>query len=125
MINVLIVDDNKTLRREISKFFDSYMPGCRTFQAASCNECNNALMHHQIHMVIMDIRLASENGLNLVRSIKERFPKIHVVVHSMYDAVEYKSKAKEEGADRFLSKKSHSIKELLIEAQSVEKTLDT
>ena len=70
-------------------------------------------------MVIIDIRLASENGLNLTKKIKMQYPFIPVVINTNNDSPEYRSEAAQVGADYFLSKNSNTINELVSLAKSI------
>jgi DNA-binding NarL/FixJ family response regulator len=61
----------------------------------------------------MDIRLENENGLNLIKKIREKYPEIIITVNSYSDSFEYQMEAVRAGAKFFLSKKSHSTEDLL------------
>ena len=61
-------------------------------------------------IVFMDIRLPGENGLELTKRIKEKYPDITVVIVTSYDLPEYRQAARENMADYFVPKDS-SIQE--------------
>jgi DNA-binding NarL/FixJ family response regulator len=70
-------------------------------------------------LVVMDIQLAAESGLNLTKKIKMRYPDIPVAINTNNDSPEYKNAAIEVGADYFLSKKSNTINDLALLAESI------
>jgi DNA-binding NarL/FixJ family response regulator len=113
MNHLLIVEDNKVLRTKLSQIFASSIHNCRVLEAANGNECNEAMKQQPVDMIIMDIRLAESNGLKLTKKIKSQFPDIYIAILTMYDSEEYRSMAKDAGADIFFSKKSNSIQELI------------
>ena len=66
-------------------------------------------------MVITDLRMPRMGGIDLLRSIKDHFPKLPVVVITGFDSDSYRSDASAAHADGFLCKpfKVDQIKELL------------
>jgi len=64
-------------------------------------------------LVFMDIKLPGQNGLEVTREIKARYPGTTVIILTSYDLPEYREAAKNCGADYFLSKGS-SIREEII-----------
>jgi DNA-binding NarL/FixJ family response regulator len=60
----------------------------------------------------MDIKLPGENGLELTRRIKARYPEIRVIMLTSYDFPEYREAAGRCGAYGFLSKGSSTAEEI-------------
>jgi len=52
----------------------------------------------------VDIRLPGENGLQLTRKVKQRFPQVCVIIVTSYDLPEYREAASHYGADHFVTK---------------------
>jgi DNA-binding NarL/FixJ family response regulator len=69
--------------------------------------------------VIIDIRLAGDNGLKLTKKIKMRYPSIPVVINTNNDSSEYRSEAAQVGAEYFLSKNSNTINDLVSLTESI------
>ena len=82
-------------------------------EASDGAACTAALEESCPDLVILDIRLKSENGLSFVPGILERCPKATVVVHSMYDSEEYRQAAEDLGAHHFLSKKKNTLQDMI------------
>ena len=77
-LNVLIVDDENRFREEIVEFLlesDYY-----SFSCGTAEEATQILDKHPIDIIILDIRLESSNGLDFLKTVKQRFPKIEVIV---------------------------------------------
>lgn len=58
------------------------------------------------NLILMDIQLPGESGLELTRRIKDRYREVSIVILTSYDLPEYREAASKNKADRFLSKSS-------------------
>ncbi|MEJ2727298.1 MAG: response regulator [Deltaproteobacteria bacterium] len=119
MLSILIVEDSVILRKRIKKILLSKLPSLNIAEASNENNVFSEIRKNRPALVIMDIRLAGNNGLNLTKKIKDRYPLIPVAIHTNHDSAEYKIAAAQVGADYFLSKKSNTIIDLVSLAQSV------
>jgi len=112
---ILIVEDNPNmscLLTDILDFFDY-----KTMGAKDGEEALEILGKESFDMVITDLRMPKMGGIDLLRSIKDRFPRLPVVVITGFDSDNYRSDAYAAHADGFLCKpfKVDQIKELLKE----------
>jgi DNA-binding NarL/FixJ family response regulator len=64
-------------------------------------------------LIIMDIKLPGENGLELTRKIKATHPETPIIILTSYDLPEYRQVAYENGASSFLVKGSFTLEELI------------
>jgi DNA-binding NarL/FixJ family response regulator len=64
-------------------------------------------------LILMDIKLPGESGLELTKQIKDKFPSTIVIVLTNYAFPEYRVAAYESGADYFLGKGSSTAEEIL------------
>ena len=112
---ILIVEDNPNmscLLTDILDFFDY-----KTMGAQDGEEALEILAKESFDMVITDLRMPKMGGIDLLRSIKDQFPRLPVVVITGFDSDNYRSDAYAAHADGFLCKpfKVDQIKELLKE----------
>jgi DNA-binding NarL/FixJ family response regulator len=119
MFKILIVEDNIKLRRRIKRILVSKLPGLSVAEASDEKETFSEIEKKIPELVIVDIRLAGENGLNLIKKIKARYPLIPIAINTINDSIEYKTAAVRVGADYFLSKKSNTINDLASLAESI------
>jgi len=110
---ILIVDDNphmSSLLSDILDFFDY-----KTMGAKDGEEALKILTEGPFSMVITDLRMPRMGGMDLLRSIKDKFPHLPVVVITGFGTDSSKSDAFAAQADGFLAKpfKVEEIKELL------------
>jgi len=110
---ILIVDDNphmSSLLSDILDFFDYKAAG-----AQDGEEALKILGKESFDMVITDLRMPKMGGMDLLRTIKDKFPHLPVVVITGFGTDSSKSDAFAAQADGFLAKpfKVDEIKGLL------------
>ena len=71
------------------------------------------------NLMFIDIRLPGENGLELTKKIKTRYPKIIIIILTSYDLPEYREAAYQYRANYFLSKGSSTREEILSLVESI------
>jgi len=118
-MDILIIEDDIKLRQRINKILISKLPLLSIAEASDEKETFSEIEKKRPDLVIMDIRLAGENGLNLTKKIKGRCPFIPIAINTNNDSAEYKTAAAQVGADYFLSKKSNTIYDLVSLAESI------
>jgi two-component system, NtrC family, nitrogen regulation response regulator NtrX len=67
---VLIVDDEKNIRRTLRMVLES--GGSTVYEAGSINEAQDVLAKHEVDLILLDVKLGEENGLDLLRALKAR-----------------------------------------------------
>jgi DNA-binding NarL/FixJ family response regulator len=110
--NLLIVDDNPVVRETTRSYLESKFPALEIYEAIDGKDAFSQIREHLPHLVLMDIRLPGENGLELTRKIKKLYPEVVVIIFTSYDLPEYRKAAFENGAEHFLSKSSLSKNKL-------------
>jgi DNA-binding NarL/FixJ family response regulator len=119
MCCILIVEDNIKLSKRIKNILLSKFPFLNIAEASNEDKAFFEISKKQPILVIMDIRLADDNGLHLAKKIKDQYPLIPVAINTNHDSPEYKNAAIKAGVDYFLSKKSNSINDLVSLTQSI------
>src|SRR3990172_1766487 len=100
--NLLIVDDEQGIRQSLSAILQD--EGYRILAVASGKECLRALEDDGFQVVLLDIWLADEDGLEVLRQIQEKHPETVVVMISGHGTIETAVKATKLGAFDFLEK---------------------
>jgi DNA-binding NarL/FixJ family response regulator len=119
MLNILIIEDNIRLRQRIKSLLLSTLPFLNVAEASDEKEAFLEIEKSRPDLVIMDIHLAAQNGLNLTKRIKMQYPLIPIAINTHSDYPEYKTAADEVGAEYFLSKKTNTIYDLAMLAGSI------
>ena len=82
MDRVLIVDDDKNVRLVYKEVLSD--AGYEVLEAESGKEAFDILDHEPIDLVVLDIKLRAESGLDVLQCITKKFPKLLVILCSAY-----------------------------------------
>jgi DNA-binding NarL/FixJ family response regulator len=70
------------------------------------------------NLIFMDIKLPGENGLELTKKVKARYPNMIVIILTGYDLPEYRE-ASSQYADYFFSKDSATTENIFALVESI------
>lgn len=105
MFNLVIVDDEDIILNGLSKYIKSHELNFNLVGAAhSIDETLEILDRYPVDVVLTDIHLEFESGLDLVATLSEDYPDIKTVILSGYEEFEYARRALRYGVFDFLSK---------------------
>ena len=119
MFQMLIVDDNAPFRQSLREMLREQFSTMGVEEAEDGEDALDKLETLSPHLVFMDIKLPGQNGLEVTREIKARYPGIRVIILTSYDLPEYREAAENYGADYFLSKGSSSREEIIALVDSI------
>ena len=102
MARLLIVDDEKNIRRSLATFFESVGHEVRTAESGA--QAVSILGESQVDLVLTDYRMAEMTGLELLREIKRRSPDSLVILMTAYATVENAVEAMKSGAYDYVTK---------------------
>lgn len=101
---LLVVDDHPILRRGLTALIASE-PGLAVHAAVGTRVAALAAIRHgQPDLAIVDIALGDEDGLDLVKEIKTRYPKVLSLVLSVHDEAVFAERALSAGALGYVTK---------------------
>ncbi|MGC1189488.1 MAG: response regulator, partial [Candidatus Binatus sp.] len=86
MARLLIVDDERNIRRSLTTFFESL--GHEVRGAENGAQAVALLAETQFDLVLTDYKMAEMSGLELLRDIKRRAPECLVILMTAYATVE-------------------------------------
>ncbi|MBI1839909.1 MAG: response regulator [Verrucomicrobia bacterium] len=100
---ILIVDDQPQICELYGMFFER--EGMRTSRAATAEECLTRVDGDKPDVVLLDINLAEEDGLDVLTRIKQAHPRTRVVMMTGMGYVDdLLREALNRGADGYVSK---------------------
>lgn len=102
---ILIVEDDESLRRVTQVQLDN--AGYETNVAVDVPEACEILKRSQMDLVITDLNLPGESGLDLLKKIRIESPDTTVVIFTAYGTVETAVEAMRSGAYDYLTKPVH------------------
>jgi DNA-binding NarL/FixJ family response regulator len=100
---ILIVDDHPIIRDGMTHLLN-LQDDLHVCCAAGSAEEALAAMDCQPDMVIVDLSLQSESGLELVKTLRHRYPDLAILVLSMHDESLFAERALRSGANGYLMK---------------------
>lgn len=116
---ILLVDDHPTMREGLARVIDEADDLIVCAQAENIHGALDTIETTRPDLAIVDITLRRENGLELIKDLKIRHPKLLVLVHSMHDEEVYAQRSLRAGARGYLMKHEpppkllHAIRQVL------------
>ena len=83
---VLIVEDNRLFRKILRETVHNRFPTLELNEAVDGKDALQKTEISRPKLILMDIRLPGENGLEVTKKIKARYPEIIVFVLTSYDS---------------------------------------
>lgn len=101
-MNILLVDDKEGIYSVMRENFE--FTGHTLLYSASQNECLKTLNSQKIDVVLLDIMLGQDNGVETLKLIKKRLPDLPVIMITGYATVETAVLTMKLGAFDYLKK---------------------
>lgn len=101
---LLIVDDHPVVREGLSELINREMDVKVVAAADTADKALDILRADRIDVAIVDLSLPGLSGIELIRMIRDEFPKIPVLVLSMHDEQFYAERALRAGARGYVMK---------------------
>jgi DNA-binding NtrC family response regulator len=99
---ILVVDDEANIRNALAKLLTK--SGHSVKPAASGQEALAMLRSNSFDIILTDLRMPGEDGLQLLREIRKREPAIEIIVMTAYGTIETAVQAMREGAYDYIEK---------------------
>lgn len=108
---LLLVDDHPIVRDGLAERINREADLCVCAESEDRFDAIAAIEKHKPDLIIVDIALKSSSGIELIKDIHSRWPKLPVLVVSMHDEALYAERALRAGARGYLTKQeaTHSI----------------
>ena len=84
--SILVVDDEEVVRRSYARILAEM--DCDAQAAADGEQALQAMAQRPFDVVLLDLRMPGAHGLDVLKTIKERWPASQVVVITGYPTVE-------------------------------------
>jgi DNA-binding NtrC family response regulator len=99
---ILIVDDEEVVR--LSHLRSLQGTNCSAQVAKGGTEALRVMEQHPFDVILLDLRMPDLDGMEVLKTIKERWPDSEVVVITGYPSIESAKKAVRLGAQNYLAK---------------------
>lgn len=104
MIRVAIVDDHAIVRTGLRQYFSELGDIEVVGEAANGREAQALVRNGGIDVLLMDISMPGQNGVDVLRNIKAHFPELPVLILSGFPEVQYATSLLRHGASGYLNK---------------------
>jgi len=103
---ILLVDDHALVRAGLKSLIDQFDNFFVVAEASNIASAMVKLGESAPDIVVTDIDMGSDNGLDLIKKIKKQLPNVAVVILSMHSSEELVSEALQLGASAYLVKEA-------------------
>lgn len=116
---VLIIDDEEKLRNLLAKILT--MEGFEVFQAGDCKSGLKRLEQNAVDVVICDVKLPDGRGVDLTKTIKDKYPTVEVILLTAYGNIPDGVQAIKNGAFDYITKGDDNNKIIPLLHKAIEK----
>ncbi|MEQ9108635.1 MAG: response regulator transcription factor [Limnobacter sp.] len=103
-MNILIVDDHMIIRRGLVQILEEFEGRYVIEQAADGVEAMQKLRKTPFDAMLLDVALGERDGFDVLKSVRSEFPKLGVVMLSVYPEAQFALRAIRSGANAYLNK---------------------
>ena len=108
MINILIVDDHLIVREGIKRIIDDVPDMNIIAEASSGQEAIDLIQENLYDLILLDISMPGQNGLQTLKLIKKQDKNIPVLMLSMHSEEQYAMRTIKAGASGYMTKETAS-----------------
>jgi two-component system, NarL family, invasion response regulator UvrY len=104
MIRIVIVDDHVIVRTGLRQYFSEQVDLRVTGEAANGREALDLVRAGDVDVVLMDVSMPDQSGVDALAAIKARAPELPVLILSGYPETHYALTLLRQGASGYLNK---------------------
>jgi DNA-binding NarL/FixJ family response regulator len=128
-MKILIADDHAVFRRGLKETIGEAFPRVTFGEAQTALEAVEGVRQQNWDIVILDISMPGESGLDILNDLKRLRPKLPILLLSMHPEEQYARRALKAGASGYLTKESvpeelkHAVRKIVAGGRYVSATL--
>ena len=121
---ILVVDDDKIFRNRLAKSLTSR--GLEALEADNISSALEIAIKHKPKRAVLDLKMANESGLDLIKPLKEAVPGIQTIVLTGFGSIPTAVETLRLGAANYLAKPADAdqIIDAFLEIPSKNQTLE-
>jgi DNA-binding NarL/FixJ family response regulator len=112
-VRILLVDDHPLVRERLTEIIGREPDLLVCGEAEDRHDAIAAVAAQHPDLAIIDLALKNSDGLELIKDIRSRWPKVHMLVVSMHDESLYAERVIRAGAQGYITKQEATRKILL------------
>lgn len=103
---VFLIDDQPIIRERLSELIDREADLMTCGEAEDPRSAMPLIFRHKPDLVITGLSFSHSHGVGLIKDLRARFPRVRVIVFSIYDELLYGERAIRAGASGFIEKRA-------------------
>jgi DNA-binding NarL/FixJ family response regulator len=112
MVNVFIADDHALIREGLKKTLKGEPDLVVAGEASNAHELFQALRHQPVDVILLDISMPGESGLDALKELKQQYPHLPVLILSVHPEHRFAVRALKAGAAGYVTKDT-AVEELV------------
>ena len=104
MIRIAIIDDHAIVRAGLRQYFSDQVDLQVVAEAANGREAVDIVRKGNVDVLVMDLSMPDQSGVDALAAIKARFPELPVLILSGYPETHYATTLLKQGASGYLNK---------------------
>jgi two-component system invasion response regulator UvrY len=119
MLKILLIDDHAVVRKGLKAILEEEFNDITVYEAGSGHDGIRQIAECHPEAVVLDISLPDMNGLEVLKRVRTDWPRLPVLVLSVYGEDQYGVRMMRSGASGYLSKSSapehlvHALKKVI------------
>ncbi len=112
MVNVFIADDHALIREGLKKTLKAEPDLVVAGEASNAHELLQALRQQPVDVILLDISMPGESGLDALKDLKQQYPHLPVLILSVHPEHRFAVRALKAGAAGYVTKDT-AVEELV------------
>ena len=104
MYNVIVADDHSVVRKGLIQILEEEIKIKKLGEASTAAEVLSLLNKQKWDIIILDLSMPGKSGLEIIKDIKNMYPKIPVLVLSIYPEDQFALRVLKAGASGYMTK---------------------
>lgn len=117
-VRILIVDDHPLVRLSLREVIKREPDLLVCGEAEDREQALELVENTSPHLVIVDLTLKTSNGMDLIKDLRNRYPKVQILVLSMHDETLHAERAIRAGARGYITKQE-ATKKIMVAIRQV------
>src|SRR4030067_3565687 len=106
MMKILIADDHAVVREGLKQILSESPDMVVTAEASTGHEVLEKIGKDDFDLIVLDIAMPGRGGLDILKEIKNKKPRLPVLILSMYPEDQYAVRVLKAGASGYMTKES-------------------
>lgn len=115
---IFIIDDQPIIRERLRELIDGEADLATCGEAEDPRSAMPLIFRHKPDLVVTGLSFSHSHGVGLIKDLRARYPRLRVIVFSIYDELLYGERAIRAGASGFIEKRAPT-KDLLAAIRQV------